>query len=237
MTPQRPISGGTHNGSRPRLFTYWRVGYGQKEGLELDFWVEQAGEYHCDPPHEYAITEYQLQRWTRIFYVTQGSAEWMIYGNRSEINAGDLLVLPPRQPGLYRCLEPLQYHWLALVGQWPSFWGRVPNILRWSPGVDAELLEGFSSVRETLILKQSGYALKAISHFYGIFSRIQTLANQDHQPSSYPEPVRNALIYLEETCTQPFNAAEAAASVNISASHLRALFEKWVGESPKSYHT
>ena len=35
----------------------------------------------------------------------------------------------------------------------------------------------------------------------------------------------------------PFNAAQTADTVGLSQSHLRALFEKWVGEPPKRFHT
>ncbi|MCG8432112.1 MAG: AMP-binding protein, partial [Candidatus Omnitrophica bacterium] len=46
------------------------IGYGQTEEVALDFWIEQAGEYHCEPPHDYPIIDYQLERWTRLFYIT-----------------------------------------------------------------------------------------------------------------------------------------------------------------------
>ena len=236
-SPYRPISGGTHHGSRPQLFTYWRVGYGQTEGVALDFWIEQAGEYHCEPPHDYPITDYQLERWTRVFYVTHGTAKWLTSGQETLLKPGDVLVVPPKQPGIYQALQPHHYHWLGLAGVWPSFLGERPQTIRQSPGIDAELQDAFIGLRESLILGQSGYALKAVSHFYAIFSRIHRLSNLGHPPSGYPDTVRNALIYLEENYVQPFQAAEVAAKVNISPSHLRALFERWVGQSPKSYHT
>jgi transcriptional regulator GlxA family with amidase domain len=55
--------------------------------------------------------------------------------------------------------------------------------------------------------------------------------------SAYPEVVRNAIIFLRENYAVPFDAAQTAAVVGLSQSHLRALFEKWLGESPKQYHT
>ncbi len=235
--PQRPIAGGTNYGLRPRMFTYWRVGDGTTESFELDFWIERAGEYHCEPPHDYPITSYQLERWTRVFFITQGRAHWRSNQDILLLKPGDVLVLPPGQAGQYRCLEPHQYHWFALVGNWPSIWGKHQEVKHWSPGLDTELETSFVNLRETLILGQTGHALQALSHFYTIFGRIHTLSHQATPSASYPETVRNALIYLQENCTTPFQAAKTAAAVHVSPSHLRALFEKWVGESPKRYHT
>ena len=54
--------------------------------------------------------------------------------------------------------------------------------------------------------------------------------------SAYPETVRNAIIFLRENFYAPYNAGQTAAAVGLSQSHLRALFEKWLGESPGRFH-
>ncbi|HID52461.1 MAG TPA: AraC family transcriptional regulator [Anaerolineae bacterium] len=55
--------------------------------------------------------------------------------------------------------------------------------------------------------------------------------------TAYPEAVRNAMTWLRENYAQSFNAVETATAVGVSPSHLRALFEKWLGESPRQFHT
>ncbi|MCP5096349.1 MAG: AraC family transcriptional regulator [Chloroflexi bacterium] len=236
--PQRPVSGGTHHGSRPLFFDYWRVGYGNRERFALDFWVEQAGEYHCKPDHYYLLNEYQIQRWMRVFYLKTGEAQCSFDKNEFTIQAGDLLIVPPDHPFVYQSHYASQYHWFALAGQWPPVWGKPPQVLHFSPGYDAELEAKFVGIRETLILQPPGYPLKAISRFYDLMARLEALRSKSTAAASiYPEAVRNAMIFLQENYKQSFSAAEIAASVHISQSHLRALFEKWVGESPKRYHT
>ncbi len=95
-----------------------------------------------------------------------------------------------------------------------------------------------SQIREILILRKSGYSLRAIGVFYELMARLEELTGTTTpSESAYPETVRNAIIYLREYYAEPFNATQTASAVGLSPSHLRALFEKWVGESPKRFHT
>ena len=97
-------------------------------------------------------------------------------------------------------------------------------------------------MRETLILQRPGVAFRALGIFYTLIARVEELAQRfSNQPfierHTYPEAVRNAIIYLEENYVPNFSAAQTASKAGVSASHLRALFEKWLGESPKQFHT
>ncbi len=238
--PKRPLSGGTHNGVRPQHFEYWRVGYGERGDYALDFWVEQAGEYHSKPDHSLPHYDYFIDRWVRVFYLMAGEATCTFDKKIVLLRAGDLLVVPPNYPFTYRAQQANQYHWFAMAGNWPRLLGNLPRILKFSPGYDAELEANFVEIREMLIVKRPGYPLKAVSRFYNLLARLEGL-QQGKLPTTstsiYPEAVRNAVIYLQENWSQPFSAKETAVHVHISQSHLRALFEKWVGESPKRYHT
>jgi two-component system response regulator YesN len=102
---------------------------------------------------------------------------------------------------------------------------------------DEAIDTAFVQLRETLILRRPGYQLRAISIFYELVARIEEVSGTSAPESAYPETVRNAIIFLRESYASPFSAAKTAAVVGLSASHLRALFEKWLGESPKRFHT
>ena len=103
---------------------------------------------------------------------------------------------------------------------------------------DAEIAARLGDVRELLILHQPGYPLRALGLFYALSARLEELLHPAAVPeSAYPEAVRNAIVYLQENFQSPYNAAATAATVSLSQSHLRALFEKWVGESPHRFHT
>ena len=234
----RPICGGTHGGIRPLHFDYWRVGYGQRERLNLDFWLEQAGEFHCRPPHHYPVPEYKIQRWTRVYYVTKGAGRVTVGRMAVPLSPGDLLITPPGQPFIYEAAEPHHYHWFALAGKWPSLWGDAARVQHFALGLDDDLAATFVALRELLILQSPGYVLRAISCFYELMARVAVLrVGVGGDTAVYPEPVRNAMIFLEENVVEPYDAATTAHQVHLSQSHLRALFEKWVGLSPQKYHT
>ncbi|MFK7805052.1 MAG: helix-turn-helix domain-containing protein [Anaerolineae bacterium] len=243
MVPElqkRPSMGGTENGVRPQIYSYWRVGYGEPERFLHDFWVEQAGEYHCIPYLNYLIDSYEIERWMRVFYLKKGDAEWRAEGGVTQLTPGDILIIPPGYKGEYVTAEGHQYHWFAVVGKWPSVWGEMAKPQRLTLDFDREVENGFVGIRETLILQQSGYSLKALGYFYNIFSRVQQLQNKADPTvsrSEYPESVRKTIIFLEENFARPYSGNETAANVHLSSVHLRSLFERWVGLSPKRYHT
>ena len=242
----RPQIGGTMNGIRPTHYEYWRVGKAGEGIPQLDFWIERAGEYHCKPQHNYPHLDYQIDRWIRVFYVIKGSAELTFQNRTVQLSEGDLIVIPSNQPFHYRSSQAHRYHWFAIAGKWPTPWGAVPRIQHLALGVDRELIEQFDNIRELLILQPTSYQLQTLSAFYALLARVDRIRSQ-HTPTSkrsayttssrYPDGVRNALIYLEEHCVEPYNVTATAQQACVSESHLRALFDKWVGESPKKYHT
>jgi AraC-like DNA-binding protein len=79
--------------------------------------------------------------------------------------------------------------------------------------------------------------LRAIGLFYELMGRIEERSGTATRESAYPEAVRNAITFLRENYDVPFSAARTAETVGLSASYLRALFERWLGESPKRFHT
>jgi AraC-like DNA-binding protein len=234
--PQRPMTGGTNNGIRPARYHYWRVGYGAQESFALDFWVERAGEFHCKPGYVTGSVDHPDS--TQVFYHLAGDATFDAGGQTRPVARGDLLIIPYGHRAIYSGGNGMKYHWFALGQRWPSIFGPAPRPQFLSPGYDAEVEARFAEIREILILRQPGYPLKAVGVIYELMARIEAIT-QTPAPaeSAYPEAVRNAIIYLRENYMAPFDAAQTAAAVSLSQSHLRALFEKWVGESPRQFHT
>lgn len=236
MGPRRPIAGGSYYGLHPERYEYWRVGYGAPEGLPLDFWFERVGEFHCKP--NYVTGEFHWTHTVQLFFHLEGEALFETRGCSVKVARGDMLIIPAYRPFFYRCRRGLKYHWLGLAGQWPAVLGREPAARHLSLKFDAELEARFTEIREALILQKRGYPLKAVGIFYELVARIEEITHGlAGTPSAYPEAVRNAIVYLTENYADPFSAKATAAAVSLSESHLRALFEKWVGESPKQFHT
>lgn len=233
--PRRPITGGTNNGLRPARYDYWRVGYGTKGPAPLEFWVERAGEFHCKPG--YATDQNDHPDWTQVFYHLDGEATYSSEGRTISLSRGDILIIPFGWPFTYQGRFNLKYHWFALGCNWPSLFGQPARARLFSPGYDSEAAAKFIDIREVLILRKPGYYLKAIGIVYELMARIEEISPTTVPESAYPEAVRNAIIFLRENLSAPYDAAVTAAAVNLSQSHLRALFEKWLGESPRQFHT
>jgi AraC-like DNA-binding protein len=231
---QRPIMGGTNRGIRPVRYDYWRVGYGSPESFALDFWIERAGEFHCKP--NYVTTHFDHPSSTQFYFHLDGSAAVTANGIKTAVSPGDVLATPFGQPFRYAGKRSMKYHWFAIPNRWPSILGR-PQLQWLAHGYDAELETRFVEIREILILQKPGYALRVVGVFYELIARVMERKHTSVASSTYPEAVRNALTYLRENVTSPYNATATATAVGLSQSHLRALFEKWVGESPRQYHT
>lgn len=233
--PPRPIIGGTANGSRLTRFDYWRTGYGGNQA-NLDFYVAQAGEYHCKPGYTASDLEY-LPHQTHLFYHIEGDATFRYKNHTVRPTCGDIIIVPPNLSFRYSSSEAMKHHWFGIEGIWPTVLGSQPQVQNLTLEPDSEIEELFVEMREVLILQKPGYALRAVAIFYELLARIAERSQSSSPESLYPDVVRNAIVYLRENYASPFNSAEAAAAVGVSPSYLRALFEKWLGESPKKFHT
>lgn len=237
LTMRRAPVGGTNDGRRPARYTYWRVGYGDAAGLALPFHIERAGEYHCRP--SYLTGSIDHPEATQLYYHLEGEATFEQPGRATSVLPGNVLVIPPGQIGYYRAEGGMKYHWLSLGRYWPPEWERAATRLL-PLRFDADLEGRFVEIRELLILQKPGYALRAVGAFYDLMARIEELSPWPAAASTrspYPEAVRNAVTYLREHLSEPYDAGATAAAANLSQSHLRALFERWVGESPRRFHT
>lgn len=234
--PNRPIAGGTNNNLGLRRYDYWRTGYGPHFLPELNFCLAQAGEYHCKP--NYLTGNFEHTHQTQIFYHLSGEAVFEYpAGGRAAVASGDLLIIPPYHAFTYSSRLGMKYHWFVLEGEWARVLGEM-KVQQRRLGYDAEIEALLIELREVLILRKPGYPLRSIGVFYELMARVEEISGASTVPeSAYPEAVRNALIFLRENYAVPFDAAQTAATVGLSQSHLRALFDKWLGESPKQFHT
>lgn len=232
--PQRPVLGGTLDGERPLLYRYWRTGYGEPKIGDLPFWVHMAGEYHCK--RGYSTDDHDPNAGLiQFFYLTGGKGVCRYKAQRSSMQHGDLLIVPRYTDHHIQSEKEIQYHWLALGGEWsPSLLTRVGQL---SVGYDVEIERLFVELRETLILRQTGFGLHAVGIVFTLLGRIEAALGSSYSVESvYPAAVRDALSYLRESYAKPFNSKDVAAMVGLSSARLRSLFQTWVGESPQQFH-
>ncbi|MEM7345206.1 MAG: AraC family transcriptional regulator, partial [Chloroflexota bacterium] len=232
---RRPIAGGTAYGIHPERYTYWRVGYGARESFPLAFWIERVGEF-CGKPN-YVTGDFHWTHSLQIFYHRSGQAVFEFDHQTVSVEPGSMMIVPPHQLFSYRG-PSIHYDWLAVDGQWPEILGDATSIRYLKLGEDQQLRAKFTEIREALILQQIGYPIQTVGLFYELVARMEGLMRGPLETqSAYPEVVRSAMLYLAENYTERFDAALTAAAVNVSTSHLRALFKQWLGESPRQYHT
>lgn len=232
--PRRPIAGGTNNNTRPRRYHYWRAGFAPDAPAGADFWLVECGEFHARPNYVSAYPEHAEH--TQVFYHLEGEACFEWDGGQEPVTPGDAMVIPPGFAFAYRGRGGVKHHWLAMAGAWPGVFGER-RVQVWSLPYDAEVEGALVELREILILRKPGYALRALGAFYNWMARLREISGVAATPESeYPETVRSAMIYLRENYALPFSAAQTAAAVGVSEPHLRALFRQWVGESPRRYH-
>ncbi len=233
--PLRPMSGGTNDGLRPLRYDYWRTGYGIPIIPKPDLRVAQAGEYHCKPG--YATGNFEHSGRIQLFYHLEGQAALRVGRAASPVAGGDLLIFPPDHQFVYQADEAIKHHWVGVEGVWPPLFVQQ-GLHHVSLAYDSEIEAKFVAIREVLILRKPGHALQAIGLLYELMARVAELSGTAaSSQSTYPDTVQNAITHLRENYAEKYEAAAAAAAAGVSQSHLRALFEKWLGESPRHFHT
>ena len=234
--PLRPIVGGTRGGRRPMLYnSYWRAGYGKPEVGSLPFWVQLAGEYHGKAGYssdEHASGEGLIQ----LFYSIGGAGTCRYKGKLDQMAHGDLLIVPRYTDYQVRTQQGLQYHWVGLGGDWPPALLAREGLL--SVGYDAQIETLLVELRETLVLRQAGFAQHSIGIVFQLMGRIEAvIGGTNSAESAYPSSVCDAISILRESYANPFDASKLASAVGLSSARLRVLFQAWIGESPHQFHT
>lgn len=233
----RPILGGTKNGTRPERYSYWRTGYGGYVPEGLEFWAEQAGEYHTDKPFFASYPEYSDLN--QFYFHLEGDAQLSSADQSCRLEPGDLIIIPRQTEYVYQTEQAkagVRLHWFGVAGEF-RLATRYADVTRISLGLNRPVEAVFTQIREALILDRPGSSLRAVSRIYELFSLIELAQSPVANRASYPDTVRVALSYLQEHYHAPFLAAEVAQICGVTAPHLRSLFQKWVGESPHQSHT
>lgn len=233
MKRPRPILGGTNDGERPKRYAYWRTGYGVKTHPKLDFWVAQAGEYHCNADFKSGAFEHHNR--LQFYYQTDGVSTIVGEQFRYQVQPHELLIIPPFQPFSFFADRPIKLHWFALEGELPAIFDFGLTVLT-NLKDGRKLVDRFTAVRELLISQPTGYALQGVGLAYEILSLLQADVQVSRSDSQYPEILQKALYFLDEGCRSAYDSKRLIQHLGISQSYCRQLFRKYVGESPKKVH-
>jgi AraC family transcriptional regulator of arabinose operon len=178
-----------------------------------------------------------------FIYCTHGRGWCDLAGQRYEVQAGDLLVIPPRTPHAYGADDrhPWTIPWVHAAGDNVGHYLGELGVSIERPvlylGDDPQLLGLFEELIE---VSEQGYtpshllyAAHTLAHLIGvmIWHRQQ---NWRGTPDSR-QKVAQSITYMKQHLDQPLHVAALAAIANLSPSHYAALFKTQTGYAPIDY--
>ena len=178
-----------------------------------------------------------------FIYCTHGRGWCDLAGQRHELQAGDLLVVPPDTPHVYGADEehPWTIAWVHATGANVRLFLSELGISLEHPviylGEDPQLLALFEEVLAILehgyAPPQLMYASQALAHLLGVM-----IWHRQQRWRGDPDPkqkINQSIAYMKQHLEQPLHVSTLAALANLSPSHYTALFKQHTGYAPIDY--
>jgi AraC family transcriptional regulator, arabinose operon regulatory protein len=175
-----------------------------------------------------------------IFILCEAGAGWCeMGGQRYDVHAGDVLVIPPRQPHRYYAddKDPWSIWWLHVTG------GDLPDLLTaiglevsrpTAPAADpvqaADLIE---SICNDLARDETSSSLTAAAG--AAWHLLAQLAAERHRRSVGDASINRIQNHLREHLAEPFSVPGLATEAGFSTSHFSARFHAVTGFSVTEY--
>jgi AraC-like DNA-binding protein len=182
---------------------------------------------------------------TIVQYCVRGRGFCELLDNRFDVGAGDVMVVPRREPHAYGSdpARPWTVHWFHAAGDNLELLLGELGASRSRPvihlGNDARLVALFEELRQLLEIDYSPprlfYAAQLLAHLVG---RMIWLRRQNARETQEAEQrVLQSVEHIKEHLDAPFELAALASLSKLSPSHYSALFRRLTGFSPKNYAT
>lgn len=179
-----------------------------------------------------------------LIYCIAGSGFAQIGDTAATIRPGQVLVIPPGMPHIYRADidDPWSIYWLHVAGS------KMDTVLRLLeleagkftlfPGLDPALRSFFDQVIQTL---EKGYLRSSLRMVATALHQVLNLlisarsfqhGGKDH----HDREIRKIVDLMSNSLDQSLTLPELARSANMSTSHFAALFKKQTGFAPIDYY-
>jgi AraC-like DNA-binding protein len=178
-----------------------------------------------------------------FIYCTHGRGWCQLGGQRHEVEAGDLLVVPPDRPHVYGAdkKHPWTIPWVHATGANVGLFLSELGVSLEHPviylGEDPQLLALFE---EVLAILEHGYAparllyaSQALAHLLGAM-----IWHRQQRWRGNPNPrqkISQSIAYMKQHLEKPLHVSTLAALANLSPSYYMALFKQYAGYAPIDY--
>ncbi len=178
-----------------------------------------------------------------FIYCTKGTGWCELHGQRHQVRAGEILVVPPDQPHVYGAdeEEPWTIYWFHLTGDHVPFLLQELGVTADSPvfylGDAPGLLSLFEHALEVLeqgyAPSQLLYASQALAHLVSTM----ILRRQQHTPGEPDsrQKVTQCISYMKEHIRASLRLPMLARLANFCPSHFNAMFRRETGYSCIDY--
>ncbi len=181
------------------------------------------------------ITEFRTQNFYTWHFVLSGSGTLEIYGNKYNINSGEMFFIPPDTPMRYypQKSNPWKYVWFSFKGDLIEHYSELVGFSFQNPICKSRNFEIIKSSLEKLLdllIDNEGGYFSAISTFYKIMDISTTF-------SELTEMQQVKRLLDENYATPNFRVEQVCRDVGISHAHLLRLFKDAYGVTLSKYIT
>ena len=178
-----------------------------------------------------------------FIYCVKGAGWCELAGSRHDVQAGQLLVIPPATPHVYGAdgRRPWTIHWFHAKGGSMAAFLEALGVMQEEPvaflGEDAQLL---ALLEEILTVLEHGYAplqmlhaSQALAHLLAAMVR-RRRENGCETPDSHHR-INRSIDYMKQHLDQPLRLDGLATVASLSRSQYAALFKAQTGYAPIDY--
>jgi AraC family transcriptional regulator, arabinose operon regulatory protein len=172
-----------------------------------------------------------------LIYCSKGTGWCELRGQRHEICAGSLLVIPPGEPHAYGAAErnPWTISWFHTAGDEISAMLAELGVTAENPVLPlADDPQWLALFEEALGALEHGYTTAHLVHASRTVGHLlsSTIWRRSHHPRNAPDSrqkVMQCIEYMKQHLDQPLRLSQLVAMANMSASHFKAQFKQHVG--------
>ena len=192
----------------------------------------------CTPDWDISET---ITDFVDITYVVSGTAEYMINGQKYNVQAGDLLYIPVgarRSAVVNPTAQPMEcYSINGIIRDLDGTDMLIPLPTVSQVGLHREIISLYRDLKFAWLLRNPGYILEARAIYLMILQRFFQIAVFKNNFSTMDTRIKKALSYMTEHYYEPLTIQTLATLVGLSPMYFGNLFKEETEMSFRQYLT